>query len=105
MQLKLTSFPKAFASLPNNSFISVPTRSGAGFSMTGNRISNGRGNGCIGRANNGLISQNIILDMAYNGVEIGPSIANREGSFSTNVAVRLKSLLLACSLLPPLACW
>ena len=39
MQLKLTSFPKAFASLPNNSFISVPTRSGAGFSMTGNRIS------------------------------------------------------------------
>ena len=63
MQLKLTSFPKAFASLPNNSFISVPTRSGAGFSMTGNRISNGRGNGCIGRANNGLISENIILDM------------------------------------------
>ena len=99
MQLKLTSFPKAFASLPNNSFISVPSRSGAGFSMTGNRISNGRGNGCIGRANNGLISENIILDMAYNGVEIGPSISDREGSFSSNVAVRLESLMLTRSIL------
>ncbi len=98
MQLKLTSFPKAFASLPNNSFISVPTRSGAGFSMTGNRISNGRGNGCIGRANNGLISENIILDMAYDGVVIGPSISDREGSFSSNVAVRLESLMLTQSI-------
>lgn len=42
VQLKLSSFPKAFATMPNNSFISVPTHSGAGFSMTGNTISNGR---------------------------------------------------------------
>jgi len=35
LQLKLSSFPTAFAKLPNNSFISVPSRSGAGYSMTG----------------------------------------------------------------------
>ncbi len=54
---------------------------------TGNTISNGRGNGCIGRANNGLIENNIITNMAYNGVEVGPSLQAREGSFCSNVMV------------------
>ena len=88
LQLRLTSFPKAYAAMPDNSFISVPSRSGAGFAMTGNTIQNGRGNGCIGRANSGLISGNVVINMAYNGVEVGPSFGAREGSFSTNVMVR-----------------
>ena len=47
----------------------------------------GRGNGCIGRANNGVIENNVITNMAYYGVFVGPTIGDREGSFSTNVMV------------------
>ena len=36
--------------------------------------------------------------MAYDGVVIGPSISDREGSFSSNVAVRLESLMLTQSI-------
>lgn len=87
VQVLVTVWPPGFSAIGLGDFITVPSRDGDFYRVTGNYIYNGRGCGVISKASNGVISENSINKMLYPAIELGPNFQAKEGSFVSNTTV------------------
>jgi hypothetical protein len=90
LQIKLTSFPSAFANAPFNSIITVPTESGSGTAVVGNTIFNSAGRGVSVHGLNAIIQGNNIRHVTA-AVSVGGDTGYQEGTFPSNVTVSVSA--------------